>query len=282
MLLKNVVTDTITDIFIHRTQIFVSSFDKTVTIYNNTEIKSRIKHFLPISKISVLDNKMVFCDVEGGVKISENYIKTDCGGIQGLCSYQNGIIAGGWNKKIQIIQSGTIVHTIPLQNKVYAMDINKNTLLVGCDSSNYFFMDLRKPERIVSKDVKGPVCSVSLGQCAAIGTTRGEIKIDFDLFSEKSNKNYTFNAHKENKLNQRVLYPITSLIVGDTLISGGSDGRIFEFDYNQRRKLQELIHNDIPVSALREYGNFIVVGFSDNFEKGELVGLEPEIRILEK
>lgn len=261
---------------------FVSSFDKTVAIYNNTEIKSRIVHFSPVSKLSVLDDKIVFCDIEGGVKISENYIKTDCGGIQGLASYQNAIITGGWNKKIQILQSGTIVHTIPIKHKVYAMDLNNNTLLVGCDSSTYFFMDLRKPERVVLKDLKGPVCSVSLGHCAAIGTTRGEIKIDFDFFTKESNMEYTFNAHKENRLNQRINHPITSLIVGDTLISGGSDGRIYEFDYNQRRKLREIIHNDIPVSSLRESGNFIVAGFSDNFEKGKLSRSDNEIRILKK
>lgn len=282
MLLKNVVTDTITDIQIFRGEMYVSSFDQTINVYNNNEICNKISHFLPVSKISILDNKMIFADIEGGVSIDGQYLETDCGGIQGLCVYQNSVIAGGWKKKLQVIQSGKIVHEINLDNKVYAMDLNENTLLVGCDSSSYVFIDLRKPETRKIKRVKSPVCSVSLGECAAIGTIKGEIKIDFDLFAEKTNSSYTFNAHRAEKGLERISYPVTSMVVGKTLLSGGSDGRILEFDYNQRKKVREIIHNDIPVSIVKEYEDFIVAGFSDNFEKGELLNHQPEIRILEK
>ncbi|KRH95102.1 Mitotic spindle checkpoint protein BUB3, WD repeat superfamily [Pseudoloma neurophilia] len=282
MLLKNSVTDTITDIQILRTQILVSSVDKSIVVYNNTEIKSRIEHHLPITKLSVFNDEIIFSDIEGGINVGSNYIKTSCGGIQGLCSYQNAIMAGGWNKNLQIIQSGEIVHTMNLKNKIYAMDLNNHILLAGCDDCVYFMLDLRKSNHIVYKNVKNSVSSVSLGKCAAIGTTRGKIKLDFDLLSEKSENSYIFNAHITENVDSKIFYPVTSMIVGDTLISGGSDGRIIEMDYNQKRKLREIIHSDVPVSIIKECGNYIVAGFSDNYEKGELLGLEPQVRILEK
>lgn len=258
--------DTITDIKLFNSEIYVSSIDKTINIHENFKLTKKIEHFAPITKMLQFDGEMIFSDTDGGICTSKKYFKTDCGGIQGLCAYKNSIITGGWNKKVQILQNDEIVQTIDIKNKVYDMDLYENTLLIGCDSSFYQFIDLRKFDVIIRKEVKNPISTVSLKDCAAIGTSKGEIKIDFDFFSNSSKSFYTFVAHREDIGLDRVSYPVKSIILNETLFSGGHDGKIIEFDYKSKRKLREVIHHDYPVSKLADYGDSLIVGFNSENE----------------
>lgn len=283
MTFENLPKDTITDIQIHENNIFLSSFDKSIKKYYNFELIDEINHTLPISKMIIHNQDLIFADIKGNISIAGKLILSDCGGIQGLCNFENSVIAGGWNRKIQILQNDQVQQTIFLNQKVFDMDIKDHLLLIGCDLSTYIFLDLRKPECIIKKKIRKPVCSVALNECAAIGTTEGKIKIDFNLLSnDQNNRDYVFNAHKSENTISKTWYPITSIILGHTLFSGGSDGRIIEFDYISKKSIREVISKPIPVSVIRNYENKIVAGFSDNFEKGILQYKETQVILIDK
>lgn len=285
MFIKNVSRDTITDIKILDNLIFVSSFDKKIHIFNKNKKLNTINHFHPISKMITQNKEIIFADIKGNIVFNkENILETQCGGIQGLLPFDfEKIIAGGWNKKIQIIKKDEILKTIELENKIYFLEKKENILMAGCDMGIYLFLDLRMPEKIIYKKMKNPISSIAMDKCAAIGSIFGKIKIDFDIFKKEAQESYLFNAHVKDKNNIRTTYPVTALIFKNSLFSGGSDGKIIEFDYMKRRMTKTIFNSDIPVSIIENFNHkSIIAGFSDNFERGYFDDdIVPEVRIFD-
>lgn len=272
--------DIITDIKVQDNKIYISSFENTIKMYEECILTQELTHSLPVLRLTFLNQEIIFSDIKGNVITPNNTIKTDCGGVQGLKTHNKCIIAAGWNKKLIFIENERIVHTVKLNKKVYDMDINNNLILLGCNEQKYALLDIRKTNKIAEKQVKSFFCSVALGDAAVIGTIDGRMKID-STFSDKKIEGYRFNCYNRTNNNVRVNYPINTLLLDQTLISAGSDGQIFESDLVNKKIIKKIYSSEYPISCLGRFGNKLV-GFSDNYEKGDENIFKPVIKIIDK
>lgn len=170
--------------------------------------------------------------------------------LQGGC-----LVTAGWDKQLKFwdTRQNQPVHTIPLEDRAYALSTLHPLLAVGTADRNIKFINLTNPQQPHST-FASPLrhqtrCMAAFPDAAGvlIGSIEGRVAVHH-VDQNRKNENFTFKCHRDgsdvHQLNDIKFHPIEG-----TFATCGSDGACTFWDKNNRQKLKQLNKCQTSISA---------------------------------
>ncbi|EJW03621.1 hypothetical protein EDEG_02052 [Edhazardia aedis USNM 41457] len=252
--------DTIITSLNYNNDLFLSSFNGCVYQMDlNMEIINTYEFNEPILSTNRNDNNLVCTNDIGTIYITDistkhqKTVNTNCGGIENISINDNLIMCGGWKKKITFVNNDKIVSEYNSPEKIYKTQFTSNFLLCASDTK-VFAYDIREMvEPFYIFEHQNKIESMVFNNCDSyfIGMVDGKIRLEY--FNGTNMESLYFNAHKLESENTYDLYPVTKLERNFFLYSSGSDGRIYQWNVEKRKKMKCLFSTDKPIT------NFVFV-----------------------
>lgn len=292
--------------------VIATSWDNTVSCYElqmnpqtgqltNVAMRGQIKHDAPVlcSTISS-DNMTAFsggCDgllkmwnVTQGATAAQVVGKHDAP-IR-CCKFipdKNMVLTGSWDKTVKAwdLRQPNPAATLPLTERIYAMDANNQAVVVATADKQMHIFDLNAGNKI--SEFKSPLSyqsrCVSLfydGKGFVAGCTEGRICVEyFDELHHKpqmaqnptykpNTKNFAFKCHRD----QTDVFGVNAIDFHprNTFCSVGSDGVISFWDKDARHRLAnlELFKHKSPITDIRysPFGNMVFYACSYDWCRG--------------
>ncbi|KAJ2912363.1 hypothetical protein MD484_g8053, partial [Candolleomyces efflorescens] len=173
----------------------------------------------------------------------------------------------------------TSSYTTP--ERIYALDLVGNTLVVAMASRLFHIYDIRKmdtPAQQRESSLKYMTRSLACmpdGQGYATASVEGRIAVEyFDPRPEIQEKKYAFKCHRQTIGEVDHVWPVNCLAfhpVYNTFASSGSDGTLSIWDHKVKKRLRQYpkYPNAVSAIAFNCDGTKIAVGASYTWDEGE-------------
>lgn len=130
------------------------------------------------------------------------------------------VVTGSWDKTLRYwdvrAPSGTAMGTVPLSDKVYAMDCRSPLLVVGTADRKLRVFDIRKPNQPFHEKMAQLkhqfrcLATFPDRQGYAVGSVEGRVSIDH--ISEADRKDdFAFKCHRDQDTSDRVIYAVNAI-----------------------------------------------------------------------
>ncbi|KAF9005952.1 WD40 repeat-like protein [Cyathus striatus] len=277
----------------HPDQLIVSSWDTTVRFYAPTspsspsqlEQKTKFDHRAAVLSCTFDDTgKKAY---SGGLDavVRELDLETE-GSVSGMVwsREKNALISGSWDRTLRFFDprsSSSAVPSYTTPERVYAMDLVNNTLVVAMASRIFSIYDIRKmdaPTQQRESSLKYMTRSVACmpdGEGYATASVEGRIAVEyFDPSPAAQDKKYAFKCHRQTIEDVDHVWPVNALVfhpIYSTFASAGSDGTVSIWDHKVKKRLRQYPRYSAPVSSLSFScdGSKLAVGVSYTWDEGE-------------
>lgn len=170
---------------------------------------------------------------------------------------------------------------------MFCSSLSGNKLLVATACRMYYLYQLEARDGVLSfanlKAKESPLrhqtrcCCLAKDGKVVLGSVEGRISVE-------GPENYAFRAHKSeiNSEDNSVLnYPVNAVqLYGDKfLLSCGSDGMVYAWDLELRKKIYK-IQETYAVGQILVHNSYLVVCKSYNWENGSMGKVDEEIEII--
>lgn len=208
----------------------------------------------------------------------------------------NVVVTGGWDKQIKVWDlrtPGTAAMSVPMSERVYAMDCKADYVVVGLahnanqtvntPDKNIAVLDLRSRQMLA--EYKSPLTyqtrCISMfqnGQGFAIGCIEGRVAIEYfnEMQYKNSNtpkpgaSNFVFKCHRD----KQDIYAVNAIDFhhSNTFVTAGSDGSLHTWDKDVRSKLASFdkFQRQIPIADAKfsPNGKYMAYALSYDWSKG--------------
>jgi len=188
------------------------------------------------------------------------------------------IVTGSWDKTLRYwdfrAPTGQPMGSVPMPERVYAMDAAGALLVVGTADRKILVYDVRKPttpymEKLSQLKYQTRCISCFPDQTGfAVGSVEGRVSIDHVQEADRKN-DFAFKCHRE----EGAIYAVNSLAFHEqygTFATAGSDG-VFTFwdkDSKQRLKQFRKMPQPITATAFNSDGRIYAYACSYDWSKG--------------
>eukprot|EP00049_Salpingoeca_infusionum_P019164 m.360521 g.360521 ORF g.360521 m.360521 type:complete len:330 (-) comp19081_c0_seq1:361-1350(-) len=274
--------------------LLVSSWDKTCRLYDAVEnvLRSTFTHDAPVLCCTFSTSTEGF---GGGLdKTLRCYnFNTDSMAVVGthddaiksvVYSQDFGVvISGGWDKKIKIWDATTkeCQGEQQLPDKVYAMSLSKNRLVVATAARHIWVFNLddmstvfQRRESMLKYQTR-TVCVMPDAQGFVTASIEGRVSLEyFDTSEEAQQKKFTFKCHRNKEGGVQKVYPINAIAfhpIFGTFASGGCDGLVNVWDGNNRKRLYQFHQYPTSIASLAfsPSGTMLAIAVSYTYEEGD-------------
>lgn len=193
------------------------------------------------------------------------------------------VVTGSWDKTLRFwsFQQATPVMTIPLPERVYAMDAKGSLLVVGCADRHILTYDLQQLQQ-TQAPLKQSFSALKMQtRCIscfpdktgyAVGSVEGRCSI---TYLEDAAKNFTFKCHRQNDqvsaVNSIDFHPSLG-----TFSTAGGDGTFVFWDKENRQRLKQFSAVGCPITAGRFNATGDLFAYSVSYDWS--AGHEPSSR----
>ncbi|VDN90970.1 unnamed protein product [Brugia pahangi] len=284
----------------------VSSWEGTVRIYHFpagpvTALEKRIyTHAKPVlactffSKNDIasggLDNLIKTYNMESGVEYVLGHHEAPVRCLE-YCKEHNLVASGGWDSAVMLWdpRSKSSAGFGNNGDKVYAMDVHGNRILVGTKDRKIIVWDVRnlgEPEQIRDSPLKFQTRAVKCfpnGEAFVVASIEGRVAVEyFDMSAEVQKNKYAFKCHREkDESGTEMIYPVNCIDfhpIHNTFVTGGSDALVNIWDPFNRKRICQL-HNIMSVS-FNATGTQLAIAASYMNELKERPNPEPESTVV--
>ncbi|EGO04069.1 hypothetical protein SERLA73DRAFT_130698 [Serpula lacrymans var. lacrymans S7.3] len=275
--------------------LLVSAWDTTVRLYDvaSNEQKAKFDHRAAVLACCFSDAAHAY---SGGLDtcIRELDLSTEKATVLG--QHDNAISCMSHSQELNVTMTGSWDQTVrfwdprassPEQSthkqpeRVYHIDVIKNTLVVAMASRLFNIYDIRNMGQISQQResslkfmTRSMACMID-GQGYAMGSAEGRIAVEyFDPSPEVQAKKYAFKCHRVTSDGVDHVWPVNVLAFHPTLntfASAGSDGSVSIWDHVSKKRLRQYPKYDAPIPSLAFNcdGTRLAVGVSYMWDDGE-------------
>lgn len=282
----------------HSDHLLVSSWDKTVRLYDATAdfLRGEFLHGGPVLDCCFHDDSSGF-SASADNTVRRLIFATGKEDILGKhdapvrCveySYAAGqLITGSWDKTIKCWdprgasgQERTLVGTYAQPERVYSLSLVGHRLVVATAGRHVNVYDMRNmscPEQRRESSLKYQTRCVRCypnGTGYALSSVEGRVAMEFFDLSEASQaKKYAFKCHRKSEAGRDIVYPVNAMAfhpIYGTFATGGCDGFVNVWDGNNKKRLYQYSKYPSSVAALSfsRDGRLLAVASSYTFEEG--------------
>jgi mRNA export factor len=195
----------------------------------------------------------------------------------------NVAVTGGWDKQIKVwdMRSPQPAFSLPVSERVYAMDAKNDAVVVGTADKNISVFDFRAQQKLA--EYKSPLnyqtrC-ISIFedvQGFAVGCIEGRVAIEY--FSEMQHKNkvgaakmpqslnFVFKCHRD----KQDIYAVNAIHFHqyNTFVTAGSDGVLSTWDKDNRSRLAlfDMYFKRVPVTDAKFSPNGMLLAYSLSYD----------------
>lgn len=191
--------------------------------------------------------------------------------IKSLKVFNNFLISGSFDKTVKFwdLRSPTPAYTINTPERVYAMDVGKDSLVVATANNKVISYDLLNncQEKPITTKLAWQIRTIHAkedGDTILIGGVEGKLEI-LSKFTSRSNV-VKLHRVKDN------IYPInlSDTIPGKNIVvTGGGDNRLIFFDKDTHSKVFDKTYTSpVTCGAFNKTGNFFAFGIGYDWSKG--------------
>lgn len=209
------------------------------------------------------------------------------------CVGNNLVVSGSWDATCRFwdpnSNSLAATHRIDLPDKVYAMDLSKDLLLVAMANRQVYLFDTRRPDTPMQRresSLKYQTRCIAFFPDATgfvIGSVEGRVGVEYvDADDAIQQQKYAFKCHREpcagatpQDQPRELVYPVNAVAFHPTygtFATGGSDGVVSVWDAKQRKRVKQLspkYPSSIASLSFSHDGQYLAVASSYMFEQGE-------------
>jgi len=237
------------------TRVFSGGADKAARMYNlQTGTPSQVgAHDAPVKCVR-------WVDVGGGI-----------------------LITGSWDKTVKYwnTTTPTPVGTLQVPERVYAMDVAQNLLVVATAERQICTVNLQSPD-VIYKKIDSPlkwqtrtVACFPAGDGYAVGSVEGRVAIQY-IEDKDSSNNFSFKCHRKDGANIKdgtSVYAVNAISFHQqhgTFSTSGSDGVIYFWDKDSKTRLKTFDAAPGPISctAFNRTGTIFAYAVSYDWSKG--------------
>ncbi|KAK3685783.1 WD40-repeat-containing domain protein [Podospora appendiculata] len=190
-------------------------------------------------------------------------------------------VTGSWDKTVKYwdFRSPQPAGTVAVQDRVYAMDVRDNLLVVGTADRYINVINLQDPNKIY-KTLQSPlkwqtrvVSCFTDSQGFAIGSIEGRCAIQY-VEDKDSSLNFSFKCHRDppqaNVTNVHAVNAISFHPVHGTFSTAGSDGTFHFWDKDAKHRLKGYpnVGGSITTTAFNKTGSIFAYATSYDWSKG--------------
>jgi len=187
----------------------------------------------------------------------------------------NALVTGSWDKTMKYwdMRAPKEQGSVPLPERVYAMDVKYPLAVVGTAERHVLIYDLRKhqtPFRTFASPLKMQtrcLATFVTGGGFAIGSIEGRIAIQH-IEEKDASRNFAFKCHRNNN----EVYAVNSLTFHKygTFATAGSDGVYTFWDKDSRQRLKIFQRNSLPITtgAFNRDGSIYAYACGYDWSKG--------------
>jgi len=275
--------------------LLVSSWDKTVRLYDVSKNKMKLKYFHDASILDCcfynndqgysggLDRKIKTVDFNTG---KESILGTHDDAIKCLekVNETNVVISGSWDKSVGLWDQRSSIPCVgkfSQPEKVYTLDVVNNILVVGMAARQIYIYDIRNLSEAMQKRESSLKFMTRVIKCMPNGegyassSIEGRVAVEFfDTSEESQRRKYAFKCHREIIDGISHVYPVNALSFHPkfgTFASGGGDGNVYIWDGFNKKRLRKFTKYPTTISSLsfNSEGSLLAVASSYTFEEGE-------------
>lgn len=274
--------------------LLVAAWDTTVRFYDvaANEEKAKFDHRAAVLTTCFSDGSHAY---SGCLDASVRELDLATGSIQHVgqhndsissmsySSESNVLITGSWDRTLRFWDSRSaspqqLSHDLP--ERIYHMDLTRNTLVVSMASRMFHIYDIRRMdtpaqhrESSLKFMTRSLACMVD-GQGYATASTEGRIAVEyFDPSPEAQEKKYAFKCHRQTIDDVDHVWPVNALAFHpayNTFASAGSDGTVSIWDHKVKKRLRQYqkYKTAIPSIGFNCDGTRLAVGVSYTWDDG--------------
>ena len=191
----------------------------------------------------------------------------------------NCLVSGSWDKTVKYwdvrTPTGQATATVPVSDRIFAMDVKGQVLVVATADKKLCVFDLRKPTVPFRPPFESPLKFQS--RCVsvfpnhegfAVGSIEGRVGIQHMLEKDKD-KNFAFKCHREDAN----VYSVNCIEFHHqfgTFATCGSDGTyvFWDKDSKQRLKLFHKMANSVTAATFNSAGNVFAYAIGYDWSRG--------------
>lgn len=206
------------------------------------------------------------------------------------------VVTGSWDKTCKIWDARTneCIGTHAQPDKVYAMDVCENNLVVCTAGRHVWIWDLRYMERPAQRresnlkfQTRTVACFPS-GTGYVMGSIEGRVAVEyFDPSAASQANKFAFKCHRDKTAQGETIYPVNAIAFHPTsnmFTTGGSEGIVNMWDPARKKRVcqirplqgtpspvDKLLRYDTGISSLsfNHDGSLLAIGVSYGYERGE-------------
>ncbi|KZP03377.1 WD40 repeat-like protein [Athelia psychrophila] len=275
--------------------LLVSAWDSTVRLYDiaANEQKSKFDHRAAVLATCFSDATHAY---SGGLDNAVRELNLENEKIQYIGQHDdaisstlynsepNALITGSWDRTLRFWDPRSAnpqqsSHSLP--ERIYHMDLTRNTLVVAMASRLFQIYDIRKmdtPAQQRESSLKFMTRSLACmidGQGYATASTEGRIAVEyFDPSSAAQDKKYAFKSHRQTIEDVDHVWPVNALAfhpIYNTFASAGSDGILSIWDHKVKKRLKQYQKYKTAISSIGFNcdGAKLAIGVSYTWDEGE-------------
>ncbi|XP_049850995.1 uncharacterized protein LOC126324530 [Schistocerca gregaria] len=275
--------------------LLASSWDTSVRIYDTLHNSLRLKYNHKASVLDCcfsdnlhlfsagIDRGIIMFDVAGGTEIP---LGSHNEPVRSLVwdPTSNALLSGGWDLTLRVWDPRSQdrqVGCYQQPERVYAMDLTGNYIIVGTAARHVWIWDLRhmnEPVQRRESSLKYQTRCVRAfpdGDGYVLSSTEGRVAMEYiDPSSEVQAKKYIFKCHRVNIDGIDYAYPVNTIAyhpIQGTFATGGGDGHVCIWDGKHKKRLAQLRKYPISISSVdfSSDGAYLAIASSYTFEEGE-------------
>jgi len=191
------------------------------------------------------------------------------------------LVTGSWDKTIKYwdLRQSTAVATVTCQERVYAMDVKNQLLVVGTADRYINVINLSDPTKFyktIQSPLKWQTRAISCftgGEGFAVGSIEGRCAIQY-VEEKDSSMNFSFKCHRDLPQNNITnVYSVNAISfhpVHGTFSTAGSDGTFHFWDGVAKHRLKGYpsVGGTISASAFNKDGTIFAYAISYDWSKG--------------
>ncbi|KRH93054.1 mRNA export protein (contains WD40 repeats) [Pseudoloma neurophilia] len=272
--------DSVSDITLHPSfDVFaVTTWDNSIYFYDfSLEHKTTTKVSAPLLSGQFFDgSKIVAGAATGTLFINDfntnqtNEIKAHEKGIQSCKLYNNIILTGSWDNNIKFwdLRSDQPVHTLNVDSKIYAMDIQGDHVVAALANNQLAYYNIKdlNTKQILKTKFKYQLRSL---RCATDKVFVGGIEGAIEAITFADTSDTLYKQHR----NGNMVYTVNTIdinpINSSLIASGGSDGTFIIYNKPSRYKVHSNKENS-PVTSCKftKDGGKIIYAIGEDWSKG--------------